>query len=93
MGEQRLTTRTALRLDDYATKSEQEDQARQWSAHHLLDERRKIYPPTVILLGTGDQAVPIEQSKRFAEKLRSLGYFVREFMRKGRRMGSIRLTR
>ncbi|RSH93406.1 hypothetical protein EHS25_007762 [Saitozyma podzolica] len=52
---------------------EQFDQKRkEWSPFWVVDER-KTYPPTFFLHGTADSAVPVEQSYRFAEKLKRLG--------------------
>ena len=42
------------------------------SALHLLDAT-STYPPTAFLHGTADEAVPLEQSKKMAEKLREMG--------------------
>lgn len=51
---------------------EQFDQKRkEWSPYWVVDER-KTYPPTFFLHGTADSAVPVEQSYRFAEKLKRL---------------------
>lgn len=82
MGDAKLTMRTALRLDDYPTKEAQEERAKAWSSLHLLD-RAKGYPPTVVLHGTGDKAVPVEQSQRFAERLKGMGVVVRESYEEG----------
>lgn len=49
------------------------DQKRkEWSPYWVVDER-KTYSPTFFLHGTADSAVPVEQSYRFAEKLKRLG--------------------
>ncbi len=43
-----------------------------FSALHALDGRT-TYPPTAFLHGTADAAVPIDQSKKMAQKLRVMG--------------------
>lgn len=43
-----------------------------WSAYWMVDQTGS-YPPTFFLHGTADSAVPVEQSYRFAEKLKTLG--------------------
>jgi hypothetical protein len=47
-----------------------EDVRKKWSAYHLADE---TYPPTYILHGDADNAVPVEQSYRFEKRLKELG--------------------
>ena len=47
-----------------------EDVRKKWSAYHLASE---TYPPTFILHGDADNAVPVEQSYRFEKRLKELG--------------------
>jgi acetyl esterase/lipase len=51
---------------------------KEWSSYYMLDERKREYPPTFFLHGTGDTAVPVEQSSMMAKKLRELGVPVGE---------------
>jgi acetyl esterase/lipase len=45
------------------------DVRKRWSAFHMADE---TYPPTFILHGDADNAVPVEQSYRFEKRLKEL---------------------
>lgn len=64
-----------LRLDDLKTEDEKLERRKEWSPHHRA---REGYPPTAFLHGLGDMAVPIDQSRGFADKLKGLGVEVFE---------------
>lgn len=50
------------------------DVKEKWSVEHVVKERKDAeYPPTFFLHGTGDTAVPVEQSYRLEEVLNGLG--------------------
>nr|XP_031858856.1 uncharacterized protein CI109_005675 [Kwoniella shandongensis]KAA5525928.1 hypothetical protein CI109_005675 [Kwoniella shandongensis] len=66
---------TVLRLNDLKTEEEKLERRKEWSPHHRADGN---YPPTAFLHGLGDAAVPPEQSKEFAKKLKGLGVEVFE---------------
>jgi acetyl esterase/lipase len=57
------------RKDTFKTEDDYDAYLKSVSPHHLLD-KYPDYPPTFILHGTGDSAVPVEQSYKFAQKLR-----------------------
>jgi acetyl esterase/lipase len=61
-----------LRKEECKTDEEWNERRRKASSLSLLD-KNKDYPPTFILHGTGDTAVPVEQSYRFEERLKELG--------------------
>lgn len=63
-----------FREDEYASREEWETYVRKWNP---IDHLTKDFPPTVILHGTGDTMVPVEESRRVAEKLRGLGVEVK----------------
>jgi acetyl esterase/lipase len=70
---QRMTT--LLRKDECGSEEEFKERQGKWSSLALLDGiqgGRKGYPPTFILHGTGDSAVPVEQSYRFEKRLKEL---------------------
>ncbi|KAK8847663.1 hypothetical protein IAR55_005522 [Kwoniella newhampshirensis] len=69
-----------LRLNDLEMEEERLERRKEWSAHHRA---RGDYPPTAFLHGLGDMAVPADQSKEFAEKLRGLGVEVFESYEEG----------
>lgn len=70
------------RKDTFATEEEYGKYAKSVSPYHLLDSTSN-YPPTFILHGTGDSAVPVEQSYKFAKRLRELGIEVDERYKEG----------
>jgi len=57
--------------EKYPTDQEYEAWLKNVSTLYLLDGL-KTFPPTVLLHGIADAAVPISQSQRFAEKLKSM---------------------
>ena len=70
------STRLSLKRCFQPERFKDEEGWKDWlvsqSALRQLDGR-KTYPPTAFLHGTGDEAVPLEQSQRMAEKLRAMG--------------------
>jgi acetyl esterase/lipase len=67
-----LMVSSVLRLDELASDAERDARMRKYSATARLDDVQ-AYPPTVIMHGTGDSAVPVEESYEFGKKLKSLG--------------------
>ena len=61
----------ALRLNEGMTQKEKEEKLKRYSSVWLLDGE-KSYPPTVLLHGTGDAAVPVDESRDMAEKLKKM---------------------
>lgn len=70
------------RKDTFGTAEEYNAYIKSVSPHHMLD-KYPDYPPTFVLHGTGDTAVPVEQSYKFAEKLRELKVPVDERYKEG----------
>jgi acetyl esterase/lipase len=70
------------RKDTFKSDDEYEKYMKSVSPNHLLDSNPG-YPPTFILHGTGDTAVPVEQSYMFAKKLRELNVPVGERYKEG----------
>ena len=64
--------RILFRHEECANDEQVKERAKARSSLYLLDEATS-YPPTFILHGTGDTAVPVEQSYRFVEKLKEKG--------------------
>ena len=62
------------RKDTFKSEEEFIEYCKSVSSFHLLDRQEaKTYPPTFVLHGTGDTAVPVEQSYKFVEKLKGMG--------------------
>lgn len=68
------------RKDTFKSDDEFVEYSKSVSPYHLLDKIKagpgsglEGYPPTFILHGTGDTAVPVEQSYKFVEKLKAKG--------------------
>jgi acetyl esterase/lipase len=60
-----------LQREKYATDADFfADVERKWSPLHMVDD---TFPPTFILHGDADISVPIEQSKRFEDRLKKMG--------------------
>jgi acetyl esterase/lipase len=72
-----------FRKDTFESEEDYVKYVKSVSPYHLLDSESKPYPPTFILHGTGDTAVPVEQSYKFAKKLRELGVEVDERYKDG----------
>jgi acetyl esterase/lipase len=70
MGVKRLLLPLALRKDEYPDEETFNAAVRTLSPLHVLD-KAPTYPPTVLLHGEADALVPVDQSRRFADKLRS----------------------
>ncbi|RSH95741.1 hypothetical protein EHS25_000833 [Saitozyma podzolica] len=66
-----------VRVDHDAPLQQQQAVARKWSPLQLLDEHT-TFPPSALLHGTADQAVPLDMSRQLACKLRQLGVEVLE---------------
>lgn len=66
-----------LQRHRYQSDKEFEEGMKLYSPYHLLQEGRS-YPPTVILHGKKDRMVSVEQSYRFAARLKELGVPVEE---------------
>lgn len=60
------------RKDRFKTEDEWVAYSKSVSPFHLLDNATS-YPPTFILHGTADTPVPVEQSYKFAQKLKKMG--------------------
>lgn len=60
------------RKDTFGSEDEYVQYQKSVSPYHLLDHT-KTYPPTFVLHGTGDSAVPVEQSYKFVDKLKGMG--------------------
>lgn len=60
------------RKDTFKSEQAYIDYSKSVSSFHLLDHT-ETYPPTFVLHGTGDTAVPVEQSYMFVEKLKEKG--------------------
>jgi dipeptidyl aminopeptidase/acylaminoacyl peptidase len=60
------------RKDAFKSEDEYITYSKSVSPFHLLDQA-KTYPPTFVLHGTGDSAVPVEQSYKFVEALKGRG--------------------
>lgn len=71
MAKNHLRWRTMFRADDVGDEAF-EKALLKWSPYHMVDER-KTYPPTFILHGTADSAVPVEQSYKLEKKLNEKG--------------------
>ncbi|ORX36657.1 Alpha/Beta hydrolase protein [Kockovaella imperatae] len=67
----------ALRITGETSTEERVDKLKTYSSTYLMD-KEESYPPTVMLSGTGDNAVPVEESKSLAEKLKKKGVEVLE---------------
>ena len=71
----------SLRLDGMS-KAAAEEKMKRYSSVYLLDGQ-KTYPPTVQLHGTGDNAVPVQESIDMAKTLRAMGVDSLELYPKG----------
>jgi acetyl esterase/lipase len=69
-----------FRLNDLSTEEERMERRKLWSPIYRAGED---YPPTAFLHGIEDMAVPIDQSREFADRLRGLGVDVLESYEKG----------
>ena len=67
-----LFFRIGYRRDAFTTEEEWMRHLRSVSSQTIL-EQRQTYPPTVLMHGTKDLAVPVEQSYAFENKLREYG--------------------
>ena len=66
-----LLFKIGFRRDECASEEAWLEKLRAFSSLHMLDEK-KGYPPTAILQGTADSAVPADQSHRFEARLKEL---------------------
>ncbi|WVW80763.1 hypothetical protein I302_102749 [Kwoniella bestiolae CBS 10118] len=79
-----------FREENFFWKERYVEKVKKWSPLHLIDtqhtrsEDGMVYPPTVLLHGDQDRAVPVEQSRVFAEKLKSRGVEVEEIYPEGK---------
>ena len=84
IGLKRERSEILYRKDTFKSEEDYIKYIKSMSAYHLLDGKSKSdYPPTFILHGTGDTAVHVEQSYKFAKKLRELGIEVDERYKEG----------
>jgi len=72
MGAKKRTFASLFRKDTFKSDEEYQAKLESLSALQLLD-KNPSYPPTFILHGTADSAVPVEQSYRFEKKLLEKG--------------------
>ncbi|WVF67903.1 hypothetical protein IAT40_002665 [Kwoniella sp. CBS 6097] len=71
-----------FRADEMKDQKQYQDLFKKWSPLHIL-ESQSSYPPTVLLHGTEDMVVPVQQSERLANRFKEMGVEVKELYKEG----------